>query len=202
MSVFKNTGAKIYDYLHKSYIKHLTKQLDEELGHKGNNVEVEYPFIIYPPKDVYIGDNTTILKDARINVYNHLTGLNAKIEIGKHCYIGYKFSALTGESIKIGDDVLIASNVTITSENHGMDPESEIPYMDQPLICNPVSIGDGTWIGQNVTILPGVDIGKKCVIAAGSVVTKSVPDYCVAAGVPAKVVKKYDFENHIWIKEQ
>ena len=121
--------------------------------------------------------------------------MDAKIEIGKHCYIGYKFTVLTGANIKIGDNVLMASNVTITSENHGMDPESEIPYMDQPLICKPVSIGDGTWIGQNVTILPGVDIGKKCVIAAGSVVTKSVPDYCVAAGVPAKVVKRYEHKK-------
>ena len=88
----------------------------------------------------------------------------------------------------------------ISSENHGMDPESEKSYMRQPLVSKPVSIGDGCWIGEKVCILPGVTIGKKCVIGAGSVVTKSIPDYSIAVGNPAKVVKQYNFETQHWEK--
>jgi lipopolysaccharide O-acetyltransferase len=99
----------------------------------------------------------------------------------------------------IGNSVLIASNVLISSENHGMNPESDIPYMDQDLIARDVVIKDGAWIGQNVCILPGVTIGEKSIIGAGSIVTKSIPDYCIAAGNPAKVIKKYDFSSHKWV---
>lgn len=81
-----------------------------------------------------------------------------------------------------------------------MNPESELPYMRQPLESKPVSIGDGCWIGEKVCILPGVTIGKKCIIGAGSVVIKSIPDYSIAAGNPAKVIKQYNFENHNWEK--
>lgn len=96
--------------------------------------------------------------------------------------------------------MLIASHVMISSENHGTDPESDTPYMNQPLITKPVSIGDGCWIGEKVCILPGVNIGKKCIIGAGSVVTKSIPDYSIAAGNPARVIKKYSYETHNWEK--
>ncbi|WP_405373425.1 DapH/DapD/GlmU-related protein [Pseudobutyrivibrio sp.] len=95
---------------------------------------------------------------------------------------------------------MIASNVLICSENHGIDPESTTPYMSQPLISKPVSIGEGSWIGEMVCILPGVHIGKKCIIGAGSVVTKSIPDYSIAVGNPAKVIKKYNFKTHNWEK--
>ena len=70
----------------------------------------------------------------------------------------------------------------------------------QPLQTKPVSIGDGCWIGEKVCILPGVSIGKKCVIGAASVVVKSIPDYCIAAGNPAKVIKRYNFVSHQWEK--
>ena len=95
----------------------------------------------------------------------------------------------------------MASNVLISSENHGINPESDIPYMDQDLIVGDVVIKDGVWIGQNVCILPGVTIGEKAIVGAGSVVTKSIPDYCIAVGNPARVIKKYNFEKHKWESE-
>lgn len=61
-------------------------------------------------------------------------------------------------------------------------------------------IGDGTWIGTNVVIVGNIHIGKNCVIGANSVVTKDIPDYSVAVGIPAKVIRKYDFEKKEWIK--
>lgn len=163
----------------------------------GENSTIVWPGFIQGYGNITIGDNVTILKNARIQIYNSLTDGN--LIIGNNCYIGTNFSALVGANISIGNDVLIASYVLITSENHGMNPESGIPYSNQPLVCKPVSVGDGTWIGEKVCILPGVEIGKKCIIGAGSVVTRSIPDYSISAGNPAKVIKVYDFNSHSWI---
>ena len=73
-------------------------------------------------------------------------------------------------------------------------------YSFQPLKTESVYIGKGTWIGEKVCILPGVHIGEKSIIAAGSIVTHDVPDYVIAAGNPAKIIKKWDWENNEWIK--
>ena len=117
---------------------------------------------------------------------------------GKNCYICYYFTILNASSVTIGNDVLFASHVMISSENHGMNPESEQSYMAQPLETKPVNIGDGCWIGEKVCILPGVNIGKKCIIGAGSVVARSIPDYSIAVGNPARVIKRYNFNTHNW----
>ena len=61
-------------------------------------------------------------------------------------------------------------------------------------------IGDNVWVGDNVTILPNVHIGNGCVVGSNSVVTKDIPDNCIAVGIPAKVIKKYDFEKKKWVK--
>ena len=145
---------------------------------------------------MHFGNKTHILSGSRIA--NFVEG--GKITIENRCSIIHNLTILNASEVIIGNDVLIASNVLISSENHGIDPESELSYMAQPLVSSPVHIGDGCWIGEKVCILPGVTIGKKCIIGAASVVTKDVPDYCIAAGNPARVIKKYNFETHNWEK--
>lgn len=188
----------LYDFLGYKKIKFLKKKKFKKFGKNS---------IIYKPylqlsglKNVVIGENVTILNNVRIAVYGDTE--NTSIIIGNRCYIGFGFTILSKASnkIMIGDDVLIASNVCITNENHGINPEDEILYMNQDITGYDISIGDGSWIGQNVCILPGVVIGKKSVIGAGSVVTKSVPDYSIAVGNPARVIKTYNFNNHCWEK--
>lgn len=174
------------------------KQLLKGFESVGKDVSIDFPFLINHQQNIVIGSHTTILANSRINLYQQ-NGKMPKVRIGEHCYIGYYFSLLAGADIKIGDNVLIASNVLITSENHSIDPESEISYMDQPLNGKSVNIGEGSWIGEKVCILSGVSIGKKCVIGAGSVVTKSIDDYTIAVGNPARPIKKYDFLQHKWI---
>ena len=166
----------------------------------GQTSVIHHPAIITGQQNISIGNGTTILNSSRLQIYNYLTGKDSTITIGDNCYIGYRFSALAGGNIKIGNNVLIASDVLITSENHGTDPECETPYMDQPLICQDVTIDHGCWIGEKVTILPGVTIGEKCIIGANSVVTKSLPSYTIAAGSPARIIKTYNFETHRWEK--
>ena len=93
-----------------------------------------------------------------------------------------------GNGIKIGDYARIAANVQLISNNHD-------PYDLNVLTCKPVEIGDYAWIGAGATVLPGVRIGRHAIIGAASVVTKDVPDYAVAVGNPAKVIKMLDKEK-------
>jgi lipopolysaccharide O-acetyltransferase len=120
------------------------------------------------------------------------------ITIGNNVTIGNRFSALSAAPITIRDDCLLASDILITSENHGMDPENHASYADNPLTAAPVSIGKGCWIGEKVVILPGVSLGEKCIVAAGAVVNRSFPAYTLIGGIPARALKSYDFENHCW----
>jgi acetyltransferase-like isoleucine patch superfamily enzyme len=102
-------------------------------------------------------------------------------------------------SVYIGKNVLTADKVYISDHNHQYADISK-PVMDQGIYSNGiVSIGDGTWIGENVCIV-SAKIGRNCVVAANSVITKDIPDYSVAAGIPARVIKKYDPDTNRWVK--
>jgi len=102
-------------------------------------------------------------------------------------------------SVIIGKKVLTADHVFISDHLHNYsDPGT--PIMDQPILFKgQVIIGDGAWLGQNVCII-GASVGKNSIIGANSVVTKDIPDYCVAAGIPAKVIKEYNFKTKQWEK--
>ncbi|CDB88729.1 putative lipopolysaccharide biosynthesis O-acetyl transferase WbbJ [Clostridium sp. CAG:253] len=192
-----NAIKRIYHILVKREVKSVlyTKRFKKF----GNNSVLYKPLIIRAHSDISIGDNTTILNGVRMQVYNDLTRRDSKLEIGNDCYIGYNNTFLAGGDIIIEDGVLMASNILISSENHSVNPEDDKYYMDQKLECESVVVGEGSWLGENCKILPGVKIGKKCVIGAGSIVTKSIPDYCIAVGSPAKIIKKYDVNQHKWI---
>ena len=166
----------------------------------GHDSVLYHPLCIRGRENICIGNQTTILNGVRMQVYNDLTGKQSKIKIGDNCYIGYNNTFLAGGNITLEDGVLMASNILISSENHSINPESPDYYMNQKLSCAPIIVGEGTWIGEKVSILSGVTIGKKCVIGAGSIVTKDIPDCSIAVGSPAKVIKKYNFNTHEWEK--
>jgi acetyltransferase-like isoleucine patch superfamily enzyme len=81
--------------------------------------------------------------------------------------------------------------------NHNYE-DIALPISDQGVTTSPITIEDETWLGANCVVLPGVTIGKHCVIAAGSIVTKDIPPYSVAAGNPARVLKQYNPETKFW----
>lgn len=149
-------------------------------------------------KKIKVGNYVTILDNARILLVKSYCGCKycASISIGNDVMIGYNFTIMAAAPIEIHDHVLIASNVMITSENHGIDPEFSKSYAGTPLNAKPVVIGEGCWLGERLMIMPGVVLGKRCVVGAGSIVTKSFPDYSLIAGVPAKIIKKYNFSTH------
>ena len=101
--------------------------------------------------------------------------------------------------VLIGNHVNFAQNVVITGLNHNFR-DIHVAISHQGVSTKLVDIADDVWIGANSVILPGVSIGKHSVVAAGSVVTRSVPAYSICAGNPAKVIKQYDFEKDEWCK--
>lgn len=143
---------------------------------------------------ITFGKKVRIGNDVRIQVYQK----EAMLQFGNNVYMGNRNSFLLGGNITIGDNTLMASDILISSENHGTNPESSLFYGQQALICKDVVIGEGCWIGEKTIILPGVTIGDKAIIGAGSVVTKSVPSFCIAVGNPAKIIKQYNFNLHSW----
>ena len=146
------------------------------------------------------------------------TGFNCRLEaypsdsrsivliIGENVQINDYVHITAMKSVIIGDNVLMASKIYISDCTHGSykgDDSDTLP--DEPPISreysvSPVHIKDNVWIGESVSILPGVVIGKGSIVGANSVVTKSIPDYCIAFGNPARIVKKFDFDKRIWIK--
>ena len=143
-----------------------------------------------------------IKKGVRIECYPKFYGnsYEPELQIGDGVYIGYNVTVLVADKLVIKKDTILASNVTITTENHGMNPNSDTPYHAQKLIIGSVVIGRGCWIGQNAIILPNVHIGDKVIIGANAVVSRNVPDYCIAAGNPAKIIKRFDFDHNEWRK--
>ena len=149
-----------------------------------------------------IGKGVTISDNSRWIMVDNFKGrhYDCSVTIGNGVFVGHNFTLLSVAPININNHVLIASNVMITSENHGMNPELCKSYASLPLEGKPVEIGEGCWLGEKVIVLPGVTLGERCVVAAGAVVTKSFPSYTLLAGVPAKAIKKYSFSTHTWEK--
>jgi acetyltransferase-like isoleucine patch superfamily enzyme len=111
------------------------------------------------------------------------------VSIGDRCLIG-RGSGIVGHlEIIIGDDVWTGHHVYITDQNHGYaDPDLPISEQVQPE--RPVRIGAGSWLGHGTVVLPGASIGEHVVVGANSVVTSTLPSYCVAVGAPARVIAK------------
>ena len=163
-----------------------------------NNVFINRRANIKNIKKIRFGKNISIGYDVRINFFGNDD--RNKLYIGNEVYICHRVSLIVGSSISIGDNSIIASDVCIISENHGHDLDVSIPFKDQPITLSPVKIGNNCWIGEKVIILPGVKIGNNVVVGAGSVVTKSIPDNCIAVGNPAKVIKYFNSEIGKWEK--
>ncbi len=123
--------------------------------------------------------------------------MQASLKIGTDCVFGYNNHITSVRSVLIGDYVLTANNVYISDNMHSYEDVTQ-PIVKQPVkFKGAVSIGNGTWIGENACIL-GVSIGMNCVIGANAVVTHDIPDFSVAVGNPAVVIRQFDRQNQQW----
>jgi len=148
---------------------------------------------LYGQRWIELGAGTLIAAQVSLSagmVPGQDLGARPVLRIGDRCVIGRGSHITAHYSIVIGDDVYTGPYVYITDQNHGYaDPDA--PIGRQWPSNTAVSVGAGSWLGAGVIVLPGACIGRNVVVAAGSVVRGQVPDRCVVAGVPARVVREY-----------
>lgn len=176
------------------------------------NVRIDLPRRILNPErislgdDVWLGPGCLLMAVARYPTRSmrHPERMTVNQQFDSRISIGSRVVSTGGlqvaahKEIAIEDDVLFATNVNITDGLHGFESATE-PYKYQGIFrIAPIVIKRGCWIGQNTVILPGVVIGEQSIVGANSVVTTSIPDRCIAAGAPAKVVRRWDEASAMW----
>ena len=172
------------DMRDKSYQNAAAGVRNEELVFKLNHtlpVSQEYRDILHELFEGRIGENSFLHAPLAGAAFD-------QISIGSGVYINSNLLAMARGGITIEDDVQIAANVQLLTNNHD-------PYDRQILTCRPIVIKKGAWIGAGATILPGVTIGKHAIVGAASVVTRDVGDYEVVVGNPARLVRKLEAER-------
>ncbi len=128
----------------------------------------------------------------------HVIDHSPVVTIGDRVLIG-KGSGIVGHhTVEIGDDVFTGHHVYITDANHGYE-DTSLPIGKQFAAPRPVRIGAGSWLGHGTVVLPGADIGRNVAVGAGSVVTGTLPDFSVAVGNPARVIRQF-VEGEGWVR--
>lgn len=167
---------------------------------------IRFPFEIRNKKCIQIGKGFTTGKFCRLEAHPSNTRQRDCIIIGENVQINDSVHIVGSIGVRLGNNVLIASKVFISDISHGNysgDKEHDAPESipkDRPLHHKQVLIEDNVWIGEFVSILPGVTIGKGSIIGTMSVVTKDIPPNSIAVGSPAKVIKQFNFEIKKWQK--
>ncbi len=178
----------------------------------GDGVQIQPGAEFVGAEHIEIGNQVTIHRDVRIRSFGRSSkvviadcveldrGVDIKIhhdgemEIGEYTYIG-PYTCLSGNNIKIGKDCLIASHSGIYANNHTFS-DSRRKIREQGNNYQGITIEDNCWLGSGVRVLDGVTIGEGSVIGAGAVVTKNIPAYSIAVGVPAKAIARRDMTDN------
>lgn len=164
----------------------------------GVRARLERPLRVDGIQNITLGKNVMVHEGTWLAAMP-LTGSNAELVINDGSTLGHYNHIYATQSIVIEKDVLTADKVYISDNLHSYE-DVALPIIKQPIKqCKPVVIGEGSWLGEHVCVI-GASIGKHCVIGANAVVTKDIPDFCVAVGAPARVIKKYDVEKEKWVK--
>jgi acetyltransferase-like isoleucine patch superfamily enzyme len=184
-----------------------------KFGNRPRNLQIDLPRRIINPMNIFLGDDILIGPGSLLyaiveyptppmlhpEIHQDIQKFNPKITIGSRVTSTANLQIASMSEVTIEDDVMFASNINITDGLHGYS-SANIPYKCQEMFrIGPVRIKQGCWIGQNVVILPDVTIGEFSIIGANSVVTRSVPDRCIAVGAPAKVIKTWDNNTKNWV---
>lgn len=182
-----------YKFLNKKYsrLKILTFNFFSKFAFAEQNGTIIFPNYILGEKNIKIGSGSIISKSSILTVQEGMFQ-NPYIIIGKNTRLGENIHISACKGIKIGNNVLTGRYIYISDNSHGVFSKEDLklPPDERKLsVKGPIVIEDNVWIGDNVVILSGVHIGKGAVIGANSVVNKDVPKYCLAAGVPAKILK-------------
>lgn len=189
--IIQSVIKKIYRKLFYTFNKNKFAKL-------GRGINLYTPLVIDGKKFIYIGEKVTLSTGIYLAASKQ-TGNTPKLLIDSGTRLGNYNHIYATKSITIEKNVLTAERVYISDNLHSYE-NINLPIIQQPIKqIKKVVIGEGSWLGENVCVI-GASVGKNCVIGANSVVTKDIPDYCVAVGSPARIIKKYSIEKKIWEK--
>lgn len=210
--LIRHFGVKLGILIHE--VNHIVAyETLPKFGNNPTNLRIDLPRRIINPDRMFLGNNVSLGPGSfiiAVTLYpppmmehpekkQHIQQFNSKIIIGNNVTSTADLQIAAQSEIIIEDHVMFASNIHINDALHGFENANE-PYKYQKISrIAPILIKRGCWIGQNVVILPGVTIGELTMIGANSVVTKSIPDRCIAVGSPAKVIKKWDENTQRWV---
>jgi acetyltransferase-like isoleucine patch superfamily enzyme len=167
-------------------------------GRFGRRAALLSPVGIEGIKNIYIGDDVYISTGALLAAVPHTGAAGCRLTIGKGSSLGRHNHIYATAHVEFGENVLTANNVYVADNTHAYR-DIALPIRHQGVLqLRPVWIGDGSWLGQNVCVL-GASIGKGCVIGANSVVTSDIPDYSLAVGAPARVIRRHDPATGEWL---
>lgn len=169
---------------------------------------IRRPLIIRGKKNIDLGKSLTTGVGCRLEAYSKEKNRNKDtlIKFGKNVEINDYVHITAMNSVTIGDNVLMASKIYISDCSHGFyegddnDSSPNLAPNKRKYKISSVVIEDNVWLGEFVSVLPGVTIGEGSIIGSNSVVTKSIPPNSIAVGIPAKVIKQFDFEIKRWKK--
>lgn len=166
-------------------------------GHIGARTRIKRPLRLKNTHNIFIGARVTINPLSWLLTIDH-EGKPAHLEIGDGTEIG-NFNHITCvRKVSIGRNVLTADRVHISDNSHGYS-RVDLPIKEQPIeFTGEVAVGEGTWIGEGVSIL-GCKVGRNCVVGANAVVVKDVPDYSISVGVPARVIRRFHVDRNQWV---
>jgi lipopolysaccharide O-acetyltransferase len=170
-----------------------------------NSRLIRLPFDIRNKSNIDLGIGLTTGVGCRIEAFPEMNE-TIVLKFGNNVQINDYVHITSMKNVKIGNNVLMASHIYISDCSHGSyrgDENDSNPNMyptDRPLFARPVLIEDNVWLGEFVTVLPGVTIGKGTIVGANSVVTKNLPENVIAIGIPARPIKKFNFKTSLWEK--
>lgn len=207
LNEIKDKKEKLSDYQRaKKSMVHFP--LDNEFGDiRIKNMRMLREFNQMEPYDYFNPDKQKLLKKM-FGYYDYSSVIEPPIDanwgcknvyIGKNCYINSNVFFEDDGNIYIGDNVFVGKGTHFITVNHVISPNLRSKHL---LYSKDIHIGDNTWIGSNVTILPGVNIGKCCVIGAGSVVTKDIPDNMIVGGNPCKVIRSVSLYDELFYDDE
>jgi acetyltransferase-like isoleucine patch superfamily enzyme len=167
----------------------------------GRNSNILLPREIKNGRLIEVGDNCHIGKSLVIEpITSYGTQkFTPKIVIGNDVYIGRYCQIFCVDEIKIDDGCVLSEYLYISDSAHGFNPDGGLIMQQELESKGPIYLGKNTFVGYGVSIMPGVSLGKNCVVGINSVVTRSFPDFSMIAGSPAKLIKIYSQEKKEWI---